>query len=220
MENSITELQLQKRERGGLTTPLFLSKYLGGDLRQRMKSFNIFIEQAAKKVGVGTTLSVGSRWKSLNYRYGYGLGHEEENGNGGNGNTNGNGNGNGNGVGGGGGLGESFVKLPLNIEIPNNQTEFQLGLMFRESLDENSGMLFIFDSIDYHSFHMKNTTIPLDVAFINENGIIEQISELIPLYVTPVTSHSLVRYALEVNKGWFTENNVNVGDKILNCGDN
>ena len=158
-----------------------------------MKSFNIFIEQASR-VGVGST---GRRWHSLNYRYGYGLGHEGDNENGGNG-SNGNGNGNGgNGVGNGGGLGESFVRLPLNVEIPSNQTEFQLGLMFRESLDANDAMLFIFDSIDYHSFHMKNTLIPLDVAFINENGIIEQISELVPLYLTPVTSHSLVRYALE-----------------------
>ena len=184
-----------------------------------MKSFNIFIEQAAKSVGVGST---GPRWKSLNYRYGYRpIPNEEENGNGGNGHTNGNGNGNGsNGVGNGGGLGESFVRLPLNVEIPSNQTEFQLGLMFRESLDANDAMLFIFDSIDYHSFHMKNTLIPLDVAFINENGIIEQISELVPLYLSPVSSNSLVRYALEVNRGWFSENNVNVGDRLLNCGDN
>ena len=182
-----------------------------------MKSFNIFIEQASR-VGVGST---GRRWHSLNYRYGYGLGHEGDNENGGNGsNGNGNGNGNGgNGVGNGGGLGESFVRLPLNVEVPSNQTEFQLGLMFRESMDQNDAMLFIFDSVDYHSFHMKNTLIPLDVAFINQEGIVEQISELVPLHLRPVSSRFPVQYALEVNQGWFADNNVNVGDKILNCGD-
>ena len=180
-----------------------------------MKSFNIFIEEASK-VGVAST---GRRWHSLNYRYGYGLGHERENENGGNGNGNGNGNG-GNGVGNGGGLGESFVRLPLNVEVPSNQTEFQLGLMFRESLDKNDAMLFVFDSVDYHSFHMKNTLIPLDVAFINQEGIIEQISELVPLHLRPESSRFPVQYALEVNQGWFADNNVNVGDKILNCGDN
>ena len=189
-----------------------------------MKSFNIFIEKAASKVGVQT-----NRWKTLNYRYGWGGGYrngDQSNGNGnGNGGDHSNGNGNGGnggsngGVGGGGGLGESFVMLPLEIETPQSQTEFQIGLMFRESLAENSGMLFVFDSTDHHSFHMKNTTIPLDVAFINEEGIVEEIMELIPLHLTPVTSHSKVRYALEVNHGWFEANNVNPGDKILNCGD-
>ena len=189
-----------------------------------MKSFNIFIEKAANKVGVQT-----SRWKTLNYRYGWGggyrNGHESNgdstnnggdysngNGNGGNGGSNG-------GVGGGGGLGESFVMLPLEVEIPQTHTEFQMGLMFRESLAENGAMLFVFDSTDHHSFHMKNTTIPLDIAFINEEGIVEEIMELLPLHLTPITSESKVRYALEVNHGWFEANNVNPGDKILKCGD-
>ena len=48
-----------------------------------------------------------------------------------------------------------FVTLPLNIEIPNNIRDFNLGLMFRESLEENSGMLFIFDEVAEQSFHMK-----------------------------------------------------------------
>ena len=59
-----------------------------------------------------------------------------------------------------------FVTLPLNIEIPNNIRDFNLGLMFRESLDVNSGMLFIFDEVAEQSFHMRETKIPLDIAFI------------------------------------------------------
>ncbi len=107
------------------------------------------------------------------------------------------------------------VTLPLNIEIPKTQTEFNLGLMFRESLNYDSGMLFIFDEVGQKSFHMKDTKIPLDIAFIKEDGTIESIKELDPFTLLPVSSDGEVLYALEVNRGWFVENSVNVGDKVL-----
>ena len=106
---------------------------------------------------------------------------------------------------------EEFTTLPLNIEIPNNIRDFNLGLMFRESLDINSGMLFIFEEVEQQSFYMKETKIPLDIAFIREDGIIESIKELEPYDETPVTSNGEVLCALEVNRGWFAENNVEVG---------
>jgi len=109
---------------------------------------------------------------------------------------------------------EQFTTLPLNIEIPNNIRDFNLGLMFRESLDINSGMLFIFDEVDQQSFYMKETKIPLDIAFIREDGIIESIKQLEPYNETPVNSEGEVLCALEVNRGWFAENNVEVGDEI------
>jgi len=93
-----------------------------------------------------------------------------------------------------------------------------LGLMFRESLEKDRGMLFIFDDTDYHSFHMKNTFIPLDIAFINEEGRIESIKELNPYSVMPVYPNGKIRYAIEVNRGWFAENGVVVGDAILEEG--
>ena len=141
---------------------------------------------------------------------------EKENGsNNGNGSGNGHsGNGNGGNGNGGGGLGESF-NLPLNLEIPSNQKDFNMGLMFRERLDKNSGMLFIFNEISEKSFHMKDTKIPLDIAFINKDGIIESIKELEPLNTNPVYSDSNVLYALEVNRGWFTEKNIKVGDRVF-----
>ena len=108
-----------------------------------------------------------------------------------------------------------FITLPLNIEIPNNIRDFNLGLMFRESLDVNSGMLFIFDDVQKQSFHMTETRIPLDIiAFIREDGIIESIKELEPFDESPVSSDGEVLCALEVNRGWFAENNVEVGDTI------
>ena len=109
---------------------------------------------------------------------------------------------------------EEFTTLPLNVEIPTDIRDFNLGLMFRESLDQNSGMLFIFDDVDQQSFYMKETRIPLDIAFINEDGIIESIKQLEPLDETPVSSEGEVVCALEVNRGWFEENNIEVGDEI------
>ena len=111
---------------------------------------------------------------------------------------------------------EGYLNLPLKLEIPVTPTEFKLGLMFRESLDEDCGMLFVFSESSEKSFHMNHTQIPLDIAFINESGIVESIKELKPLNPVPVYSDAEVLYALEVNRGWFAENNVNVGDQILN----
>ena len=87
--------------------------------------------------------------------------------------------------------------------------------MFRERLSKDSGMLFIFNEISEKSFHMKNTSIPLDIAFINKDGIIESIKELEPNNLNPVYSDSDVLYALEVNRGWFTEKNIKVGDRVF-----
>ena len=109
---------------------------------------------------------------------------------------------------------EEFTTLPLQIEIPNNIRDFNLGLMFRESLDINSGMLFIFEEVGQQSFYMKETKIPLDIAFITEGGIVESIKQLEPYDETPVASDGEVLCALEVNRGWFAENNVEVGDEI------
>ena len=111
---------------------------------------------------------------------------------------------------------EGYLNIPLKLEIPVTLTEFKLGLMFRESLDEDCGMLFVFEESSEKSFHMNHTHIPLDIAFINASGIIESIKELQPLNPVPVYSNAEVLYALEVNRGWFTENNVNIGDQILN----
>jgi len=109
---------------------------------------------------------------------------------------------------------EEFTTLPLHVEVPTNIKEFNLGLMFRESLDKNSGMLFVFEKVAQQSFHMKETNIPLDIAFIRADGIIESIKQLEPNVETPVASDGEILCAIEVNRGWFAENNVEVGDEI------
>ena len=114
-------------------------------------------------------------------------------------------------------MGESveYFDLPLEVEIPHTDATFKLGLMFRESLDVDKGMLFIFEEVGQHSFHMKNTRIPLDIAFVREDGIVESIKELTPFSNLPVYSDGEVLFAIEANRGWFTENNVEVGDEIV-----
>ena len=112
------------------------------------------------------------------------------------------------------GMKEEFTTLPLHVEVPTNIKEFNLGLMFRESLDKNSGMLFVFEEVAQQSFHMRDTMIPLDIAFIREDGIIESIKQLEPNDESSVASDGEILCAIEVNRGWFAENNVEVGDEI------
>ena len=107
---------------------------------------------------------------------------------------------------------EEFITLPLRLELPKSSLDFKQGLMFRESLDTNSGMLFVFDNIAKQSFHMTETKIPLDIAYIREDGVIESIKELEPNNPIPVYSEGAIELAIEVNRGWFAENNVEVGD--------
>ena len=109
---------------------------------------------------------------------------------------------------------EEFTTLPLHVEVPTNIKEFNLGLMFRESLDKNSGMLFVFEEVAQQSFHMRDTMIPLDIAFIRADGIIESIKQLEPNDESSVASDGEILCAIEVNRGWFAENNVEVGDEI------
>ena len=109
---------------------------------------------------------------------------------------------------------EEFTTLPLRLEIPKSTLDFKQGLMFRESLDTDSGMLFVFDNIAKQSFHMTETRIPLDIAFIREDGVIESIKQLEPNNPLPVYSEGDIELAIEVNRGWFAENNVEVGDQL------
>jgi hypothetical protein len=102
----------------------------------------------------------------------------------------------------------------LSIEIADTDYKRQLGLMYRTKLDENKGMLFIFTDIETHSFWMKNTLIPLTIAFIDANKVITQIEDMEPETEVPHTSKFKVKYALEVNKGWFEKNNIKPGDRL------
>jgi uncharacterized membrane protein (UPF0127 family) len=103
----------------------------------------------------------------------------------------------------------------LFAEVADTPQTSANGLMFRDSLPEDHGMLFIFEKPDTASFWMRNTKIPLSIAYIDSAGNILEIKSLRPLDETPVASTSSeVAFALEVNEGWFMRNGVSMGAKI------
>ena len=102
----------------------------------------------------------------------------------------------------------------FGVEIADDETERARGLMFRDSLPPNHGMLFIFEVEEVQAFWMRNTTIPLSIAYADASGRIVRIADLEPLDERPVTSIAPSRYALEMNRGWFAAHGVVPGDAI------
>ena len=88
------------------------------------------------------------------------------------------------------------------------------GLMHKKKLAANAGMLFEYSEKKILNFWMKNTLIPLSIAFIDPSGRINEILDMEPQDEQSVQSKHPSKYALEVNKGWFQENNISVGDKV------
>ena len=108
-------------------------------------------------------------------------------------------------------------EIHLKTEIADTDQKRAKGLMYRKELDTNSGMLFIFPQEEILSFWMKNTYIPLSVAFIDRQGKILEIRHMKPLNDSIIySSKSKALYALEVNLGWFNKNSIKVGCRILN----
>jgi uncharacterized membrane protein (UPF0127 family) len=106
-------------------------------------------------------------------------------------------------------------EIMLDVEIADTENARQKGLMYRMSLAENSGMLFIFEKDKRLSFWMKNTYIPLDIAFIDSSGVITDIMQMKPLDISVFYNSSTeVRYALEVNQWWFQKHGIKPGSKI------
>ncbi len=112
--------------------------------------------------------------------------------------------------------------LPLTVngktitaEIADDDQERSTGLMYREKLAPNSGMLFVMPQTNYVSFWMRNTLIPLSIAYINPSGMILEIHSMKPRDETPIKSNFPgVAYALEMEDGWFDKNGVLPGDRL------
>jgi len=109
---------------------------------------------------------------------------------------------------------DSIIKT-LDIEIADNDYETQTGLMYREKLKTNQGMLFIFPNLDYRSFYMKNTKIPLDIIYLNEKKeIVSFQKDTKPFNETSLPSDVPAKFVLEINAGLSDKWNVEIGDKI------
>ena len=102
----------------------------------------------------------------------------------------------------------------IDAELARTAEERQRGLMFRESLAENQGMMFQFTQADHYCMWMKNTLIPLSIAFIDEHGKIINIEEMRANSEQTTCAKSKARYALEMNAGWYNQRQIMVGQKV------
>lgn len=109
---------------------------------------------------------------------------------------------------------DSIIKA-IDIEIADNDYETQTGMMYRDSMEENQGMLFVFPNEQYHAFYMKNTKIPLDIVFINSNKTIVNIHKNArPYDESPLPSSAPIQYVLEVNAGLSDTWGLEAGDRV------
>lgn len=100
-------------------------------------------------------------------------------------------------------------------EVAANEGSMQRGLMNRKSMDEHAGMLFSFRAADKHCMWMRNTLIPLSVAWLDDDGVIVDIQEMAPKSDQLHCSSKPASYALEVNQGAFERQGVAIGMRFL-----
>ena len=103
----------------------------------------------------------------------------------------------------------------IDIELAQDESQRQLGLMYRDTLAENQGMLFLFDNEEVRAFWMKNTILSLDMIFVNARNEIVTVHK----YTTPYseetyTSTKPAKYVLEVNAGYTDKRKISVGDRV------
>jgi len=102
----------------------------------------------------------------------------------------------------------------IRAEVAADFSTRSRGLMHRKSMDTNAGMLFVFDEASAHCMWMKNTLIPLSVAFLDERGSIINIADMEPHSEQSHCASRPARYALEMNRGWFAARGIKPGMRL------
>ena len=102
----------------------------------------------------------------------------------------------------------------IKVEVAETDEQREKGLMFRKQMGRDDGMLFIFDEPAYHAMWMKNTLIPLSVAFLDAQGTILNILDMEPQTLDSHAAAGPAIYAIETNKGWFEGKKIKAGDKV------
>jgi uncharacterized membrane protein (UPF0127 family) len=103
----------------------------------------------------------------------------------------------------------------LEVQVASDQSQRAQGLMHRTAMPANQGMLFAYPAPAYFCMWMKNTKIPLSVAFIDAQGKVINIADMVPQTETNHCTERNATYALEVNRGWFTRHGVTAGSQII-----
>jgi uncharacterized membrane protein (UPF0127 family) len=100
----------------------------------------------------------------------------------------------------------------LTTELAMTPQQMATGMMWRTNMPENEAMLFVFSQPHQTSFYMKNTKVPLSAAYIDPEGVIQEIHDLQPLNEIPVEAKSdNIQFVLEVPQGWFKRHNISTG---------
>jgi uncharacterized protein len=108
----------------------------------------------------------------------------------------------------------SYGMLAINAEVARTPTQRQIGLMHRPSLPANDGMLFVFDEPATQCFWMRNTLVALSIAYLADDGTVVNIADMQPQSDKSHCSTKPVKYALEMNQGWFAKRGIKPGSKI------
>lgn len=108
----------------------------------------------------------------------------------------------------------------ITVELADNEEKSQLGLMYRTKLNENEGMLFVFDDESVKNFWMKNTFIPLSIGFFDKNKTLVDVQDMEPVKselqtnIPSYESKKPAKYALEVTRGWYKKHKIKLGSKF------
>lgn len=105
-------------------------------------------------------------------------------------------------------------KQTIKAQVAATDETRQTGLMHRSNMPPNEGMIFVFPQLGYHAMWMRNTLIPLAVAYLDDTGKIVSIHEMEALNETSHQAKGPARFALEMNAKWFSKNDLKVGDVI------
>lgn len=99
-------------------------------------------------------------------------------------------------------------------EVARTPQQQQIGMMMRTKMEQHEGMLFVFDEVGPRCFWMRNTLLPLSIAYIADDGTIVNIAEMQPQSDASHCSDKPVRYALEMNQGWFAKRGIKAGMRL------
>lgn len=102
----------------------------------------------------------------------------------------------------------------IDAQVASTPQQRQTGLMFRENLPQQEGMLFVFEQPAVQCFWMKNTLVPLTAAFVADDGRIVNLADMQPQTTDSHCSEAPVRYVLEMNQGWFAKKGLRKGVKL------
>jgi len=102
----------------------------------------------------------------------------------------------------------------IDAQVAASPDQRATGLMHRQEMPQHEGMLFVFEQPSQQCFWMKNTLLPLSIAFVADDGTIVNIDEMAPQTLDSHCSTKPVRYVLEMNKGWFAKKGIKAGAKL------